>query len=93
MNAVLTYHKGVYCRKEREQAKLQLFIQDFILNWISALEIIIKNNQNYFEKCVRKRIAQISPKTRIEIAQNLVESGDIKKPLKKNIEDSKRSIK
>jgi len=93
MNAVLPYHKGVLLQKGRGIGGV---FSSLFRTLLPIGKTILKSSPKIIKSTARsplgRKLRKSAQKVALNTAKNLIESGDIKKTLKKSIEDSKQEV-
>ena len=93
MNAVLPYHKGVLLQKGRGIGGV---FNSLFRTLLPIGKAVLKSSPKIIKSTARsplgRKLRKSAKKVALNTAKNLNESGDIKKTLKKSIEDSKQEV-
>ena len=93
MNAVLPYHKGILLQKGRGIGGV---FNSLFRTLLPIGKAVLKSSPKIIKSTARsplgRKLRKSAQKVALNTAKNLIESGDIKKTLKKSIEDSKQEV-
>ena len=93
MNALLPYHKGVLLQKGRGIGGVfNTLFRTLLPIGKSVLKSSPKIIKSTAKSPLGRKLRKSAQKIALNTAKNLIESGDIKKTLKKSIEDSKQEV-
>ena len=93
MNAVLPYHKGVLLQKGRGIGGV---FSSLFRTLLPIGKAVLKSSPKIIKSTAKsplgRKLRKSAQKVALNTAKNWIESGDIKKSLKKSIEDSKKEV-
>ena len=93
MNAGLPYHRGVILQKGRGVGSV---FSSLFRTLLPIGKAVIKSTPSIIKSTARspigRKLKQSAKKLALDTAKNLIETGDIKKTLKKSVDDSKKEI-
>ena len=93
MNSVLPYHRGVLIQRGRGIGGV---FSSLFRTLLPIGKAVIKSTPKFIKQTAKsplgKKLQKSAQKVAINTAKNLLETGDIKKTLKKSIEDSKKEV-
>ena len=93
MNAGLPYHRGVILQKGRGVGSV---FSSLFRTLLPMGKAVIKSTPSIIKSTARspigRKLKQSAKKLALDTAKNLIETADIKKTLKKSVDDSKKEI-
>ena len=93
MNSVLPYHRGVLIQRGRGIGGV---FNSLFRALLPIGKAVIKSTPKFIKQTAKsplgKKLQKSAQKVAINTAKNLLETGDIKKTLKKSIKDSKKEV-
>ena len=93
MNSVLPYHRGVLIQRGRGIGGV---FNSLFRTLLPIGKAVIKSTPKFIKQTAKsplgKKLQKSAQKVAINTAKNLLETGDIKKTLKKSIKDSKKEL-
>ena len=91
MNAGLPYHRGVILQKGRGVGSV---FSSLFRTLLPIGKAVIKSTPSIIKSTARspigRKLKRSAKKLALDTAKNLIETGDIKKTLKKSVDDSKK---
>ena len=93
MNTGLPYHRGVILKKGRGVGSV---FSSLFRTLLPIGKAVIKSTPSIIKSTARspigRKLKRSAKKLALDTAKNLIETGDIKKTLKKSVDDSKKEI-
>ena len=93
MNTGLPYHRGVILQKGRGVGSV---FSSLFRTLLPIGKAVIKSTPSIIKSTARspigRKLKRSAKKLALDTAKNLIETGDIKKTLKKSVDDSKKEI-